>query len=476
MLRTIDAGFAKAIERGQGDRRRAQIRSSGRITATQGFDSFGECDLVIESVIEEMAVKLQLFAELDRATKPSAILATNTSTLPVIDLAMATSRPEQVCGIHFFNPAPADEVGGGRASADSACAETIEGPWRSSRRAARMPSRCRTTPASSSTRCCSRISTTPCACSNAGHGFDRVDRHGDEGWLQLPHGPVRPARPGRSRYLGRDPRDHPRVVRQSRPTPRRRRCSTRSPRATSAARPNRASTRTDLDRLSIRLRCSKLCEVHTGSTSDRAAAEPLAAARAELADENGLCGIGAIWRRARCWPRTAAGSSRCRCARRPSGWWSPDPRGVIPLDGLIVSRSLRRSCRRYEVRFDTRFREVMERCADPGRPHGWITPAFVDAYDELHRLGWAHSVETYLDGHLVGGSVRGAHRRPVRRRVDVQLTPPTRRRSRSSPWSTGSVESGATVARRAVDDAAPRVAGRDRRRQRRVPGVCWPRR
>jgi len=89
--------------------------------------------------------------------------------------------------------------------------------------------------------------------------------------------------------------------------------------------------------------------------------------------------------------------------KKTLGWWSPDPRGVIPLDGLIVSRSLRRSCRRYEVRMNTRFRDVMERCGDPSRPHGWITPAFVDAYAELHRLGWAHSFETYLDGHLVGG-------------------------------------------------------------------------
>jgi len=52
---------------------------------------------------------------------------------------------------------------------------------------------------------------------------------------------------------------------------------------------------------------------------------------------------------------------------------------------------------------DTCFREVMERCGDPNRPHGWITPQFVDAYDALHRLGWAHSFETYLDGRLVGG-------------------------------------------------------------------------
>ena len=52
---------------------------------------------------------------------------------------------------------------------------------------------------------------------------------------------------------------------------------------------------------------------------------------------------------------------------------------------------------------NTRFRDVMERCGDPSRPHGWITPPFVDAYADLHRLGWAHSFETYLDGHLVGG-------------------------------------------------------------------------
>jgi len=55
------------------------------------------------------------------------------------------------------------------------------------------------------------------------------------------------------------------------------------------------------------------------------------------------------------------------------------------------------------VRFDTRFRDVMVRCGDPRRPHGWITPAFVDAYERLFELGWASSVETYLDGDLVGG-------------------------------------------------------------------------
>jgi len=91
-------------------------------------------------------------------------------------------------------------------------------------------------------------------------------------------------------------------------------------------------------------------------------------------------------------------------SKRHLGWWSPDPRGIVPLDGLRVSRSLRRSCRRYEIGLDTRFREVMTRCADPRRPHGWITPAFVAAYTRLHEMGWAHSVEAYDEhGTLVGG-------------------------------------------------------------------------
>jgi leucyl/phenylalanyl-tRNA--protein transferase len=90
--------------------------------------------------------------------------------------------------------------------------------------------------------------------------------------------------------------------------------------------------------------------------------------------------------------------------RRGLGWWSPDPRGILPLDGLRVSRSLRRSCRRYEVRVDTAFRAVVEACATIPRPHGWLNAAFVDAYEQLFRLGHAHSVETWSpEGQLVGG-------------------------------------------------------------------------
>lgn len=87
----------------------------------------------------------------------------------------------------------------------------------------------------------------------------------------------------------------------------------------------------------------------------------------------------------------------------PMLWWSPDPRGILPLAGLKVSRSLRASVRRMEVRVDTAFDEVIRACADPGRDSGWIDDDIIDAYTTLHELGWAHSVETWQDGCLVGG-------------------------------------------------------------------------
>jgi leucyl/phenylalanyl-tRNA--protein transferase len=87
----------------------------------------------------------------------------------------------------------------------------------------------------------------------------------------------------------------------------------------------------------------------------------------------------------------------------PMLWWSPDPRGILPLDGLKVSRSLRASVRRMEVRVDTAFDEVIRACADPARDSGWIDESIVSAYTTLHELGWVHSVETWQDGRLVGG-------------------------------------------------------------------------
>ncbi len=89
--------------------------------------------------------------------------------------------------------------------------------------------------------------------------------------------------------------------------------------------------------------------------------------------------------------------------RGPIGWWSPDPRGVLPIEGLRVSRSLRASCRRYEIRVDTAYDEVVHACADPRRPGGWIRRDIRAAYVTLHELGWAHSVEAWAGDRLVGG-------------------------------------------------------------------------
>ncbi len=86
------------------------------------------------------------------------------------------------------------------------------------------------------------------------------------------------------------------------------------------------------------------------------------------------------------------------------GWYSPDPRGVLPLERLHVSRSLRRALRRYRVSIDRAFEDVIESCADPQREGHWIAPGFVDCYRELHRMGWAHSIEVWdTDEELAGG-------------------------------------------------------------------------
>jgi leucyl/phenylalanyl-tRNA--protein transferase len=92
---------------------------------------------------------------------------------------------------------------------------------------------------------------------------------------------------------------------------------------------------------------------------------------------------------------------------QPILWWSPDPRAVLTPDGLHVSRSLRRSVakRGFEFRVDTAFEKVVAGCAEPRRYGGgtWITAEMAEAYTRLHRLGWAHSFETWAHGRLVGG-------------------------------------------------------------------------
>jgi leucyl/phenylalanyl-tRNA--protein transferase len=127
------------------------------------------------------------------------------------------------------------------------------------------------------------------------------------------------------------------------------------------------------------------------------------------ADADGLAGIGADLE-----PGTLLAAYRAglfpmpigRLARREAvlAWWSPDPRGIIPLDGLRVTRSMRQAAKRFEIRIDTAFDEVVTRCADPHRSGGWITEDIEAAYIRLHELGWAHSVEAWThDGRLAGG-------------------------------------------------------------------------
>lgn len=86
------------------------------------------------------------------------------------------------------------------------------------------------------------------------------------------------------------------------------------------------------------------------------------------------------------------------------GWWSPVDRAILPLDGLYISHSLRKSTRRYDVTVDEDFESVIQWCSDVERPNGWITDEIIDSYTELHRLGWAHSIEVWdVEGALVGG-------------------------------------------------------------------------
>jgi leucyl/phenylalanyl-tRNA--protein transferase len=89
---------------------------------------------------------------------------------------------------------------------------------------------------------------------------------------------------------------------------------------------------------------------------------------------------------------------------RQLGWWSPDPRGVLPLDGLRLSRSLRKSTAGFRVTIDADFEAVIDACANPSRTGRWIVRSIREAYVRLHELGWAHSVEAWSpSGALVGG-------------------------------------------------------------------------
>lgn len=101
----LEKSLDRQVEKGKRTKEERDA-ALARVTATSDLNALGDVDIVIESVVEDLAVKKELFNELDRIVGQHAILATNTSTLPVVELAMQTGRPDKVCGVHFFNPAP----------------------------------------------------------------------------------------------------------------------------------------------------------------------------------------------------------------------------------------------------------------------------------------------------------------------------------------------------------------------------------
>lgn len=101
----VEKSLGKAVSKGKMEQSAAD-EILGRITTTLEFSDLAECDIVVEAVAEDLALKEEIFRELDRSVKPEAILASTTSSLPVVDLAAVTDRPDRVLGLHFFNPAP----------------------------------------------------------------------------------------------------------------------------------------------------------------------------------------------------------------------------------------------------------------------------------------------------------------------------------------------------------------------------------
>ena len=141
---TIERYLARGVEKGRlsGDERDAAL---GRLTLTTDLADLADCDLVIEAALEELELKREIFAELDRVTPPDAILATNTSALSVSEIAEATEQPQRVVGMHFFNPAPVlplVEIVRGRESSP----EAVDAAYAWAERAGKQPVRCNDTP------------------------------------------------------------------------------------------------------------------------------------------------------------------------------------------------------------------------------------------------------------------------------------------------------------------------------------------
>jgi 3-hydroxybutyryl-CoA dehydrogenase len=140
----VDRYLSRAVEKGRSTEAERDA-ALGRLTLTTDLADLAACDLVIEAVLEELELKREVFAELDRITRPDAILATNTSALSVAEIAEATTRPERVIGMHFFNPAPVlplVEIVRAPKSADDA----IDAAYAWAEQAGKQPVRCNDTP------------------------------------------------------------------------------------------------------------------------------------------------------------------------------------------------------------------------------------------------------------------------------------------------------------------------------------------
>ncbi|MHB8641482.1 MAG: 3-hydroxyacyl-CoA dehydrogenase family protein [Gaiellaceae bacterium] len=141
---TVERYLARGVEKG---RLTAEEKDAAlaRLTLTTELADLADCDLVIEAIVEELEPKRELFAELDRITRPDAVLATNTSALSVSAIAEATKRPERVVGMHFFNPAPVlPLVEIVRTARSSDTAVDLAYDW--AEQAGKRPVRCKDTP------------------------------------------------------------------------------------------------------------------------------------------------------------------------------------------------------------------------------------------------------------------------------------------------------------------------------------------
>jgi leucyl/phenylalanyl-tRNA--protein transferase len=124
------------------------------------------------------------------------------------------------------------------------------------------------------------------------------------------------------------------------------------------------------------------------------------------ADENGIVAFGGDLSPSRLLLAYRSGIFPWYSRGDPILWWSPDPRLILNLDDFKLRKSLRKRLKHFEIRFDTAFAEVIRACAAvprPGQEGTWIVPEMIEAYEVLHAMGHAHSVEAWQDGKLVGG-------------------------------------------------------------------------